>query len=101
MLNLLFYFLLASPTSIYSLSFTDAQGHLVQLSAFKGKKILLVNTASASSRVSQYASLEKLYELYKDSLVIIAFPSNDFGHEPAATPVIGQQVISQYGIQFI
>ncbi|GGA87925.1 glutathione peroxidase [Puia dinghuensis] len=101
MLKLLFYFLLAGPGPIYSLSFTDAQGHLVQLSAFKGKKILLVNTASGSSRASQYASLEKLYELYKDSLVIIAFPSNDFGHEPATGAVISQNVVSQYNIQFI
>jgi glutathione peroxidase len=101
MLKLLFYFLLAGPGPIYSLSFTDSQGNLVRLSSFKGKKILLVNTATGSSRAGQYSGLEQLYQNYKDSLVIIAFPSNDFGHESGADSVIRQAVTGRFGIHYI
>ena len=54
-------------------------GGTIDLSAYKGKKILIVNTASKCGFTPQYADLEKLYEKYKDKLVIIGFPANDFG----------------------
>jgi len=92
---------LAGPGPIYSLSFADSQGNLVRLDSFKGKKILLVNTAIGSSRASQFAGLEQLYQQFKDSLVIIAFPSNDFGHESGADSVIRQAVSSRFGIHYI
>ena len=75
---LLFLFV---KTSIYSLHFTSADGVTMNFSDFKGKKILIVNTAGSSRFAAQYASLETLSQKYGPSLVVIAFPSNDFGHE--------------------
>jgi glutathione peroxidase len=87
--------------SIYSISFNDTNGVQVNFSDFQGKKILIVNTASASPYVSQYASLEQLYQLYKDSLVIIAFPSNSFGHESGDNIGIHNFVTTNYNIHFM
>ena len=101
MIKLLLMLLLTYPGPIYSLSFYDSQGNLMHFSDFAGKKILLVNTATASSRAGQYASLEQLYEMYKDSLVVIAFPSDDFGHEKGNDSTIRQAVIGQCAIHFI
>src|SRR5215510_1983831 len=70
------------PHDIYSLSATDIYGDSINFSAYSGKKVLIVNTASASQYAYQYGQLEELYQSYKDSLVIITFPSNDFGNEP-------------------
>jgi glutathione peroxidase len=85
---------------IYQLHFKDTNGNIVGLDSFKGKKILIVNTASNSKYAPQYGSLEQLYEKYKDSLVIIAFPSNDFGMEPGSDSAIASYVSKQLGIQF-
>jgi glutathione peroxidase len=101
MFKILLLTFLATPPSIYSLSFRDSQGHVIPFNSFQGKKILLVNTASGSSRTGQYASLERLYQQYKDSLVIIAFPSNDFGHEAGSDSAIWQGVSRQFNIHFI
>jgi len=84
-MNKLILFLAAtimSISSIYDFSFNDINGNMVSLSQFKGKKILFVNTASGSEYASQIGALEQLYQKYKDSLVIIAVPSNTFQDEP-------------------
>lgn len=100
MLKFLIFLLFTGPGSIYSLSFYDSEGSLIHMSDFQGKKILLINTATGSSRASQFDGLEQLYQQYKDSLVIIAFPSNDFGHEPGTDSAI-RQAVNKYGIHFI
>jgi glutathione peroxidase len=87
--------------SIYSFSVISIDGTNINLSQFKGKKILIVNTASTSKYVAQYGKLEQLYQKYKDSLVIIAFPSNDFNHESASTGQIKNFVTSNYHISYI
>ncbi len=56
-------------------------GEQLTSTAYKGKKILIVNTASKCGFTPQYADLEKLYDKYKDKLVIIGFPANDFGSQ--------------------
>ncbi|PZR24981.1 MAG: glutathione peroxidase [Citrobacter freundii] len=66
------------PASIYDLSITLNNGTQVPLSTYKGKKILLVNTASDCGYTPQYEDLQKLYSTYQDKLVIIGFPANDF-----------------------
>ena len=69
-------------TSIYTQQFTTLSGTPVSLSQYQGKKMLLVNIASGSEHAAtQIPQLEQLYQQYKDSLVVIAFPSNDFGNE--------------------
>ena len=57
----------------------DLAGGTIDFSKFKGKKILVVNTASKCGFTPQYEDLEKLYEKYKDKLVIVGFPANNFG----------------------
>ena len=69
------------PVSFYSLYTTDNKGNDVSFEQYRGKKILLVNTASDCGYTPQYADLEKLYQHYKDKLVILAFPANDFGEQ--------------------
>jgi glutathione peroxidase len=68
-------------SSFYSLSFQESGGTTIAMNSYSGKKILLVNIATGSSRVSQLAGLQQLQTQYGDSLVIIAFPSASFGTE--------------------
>jgi glutathione peroxidase len=101
MYRLLLTFFFIVQTSIYSLHFTTIDGIDVGLDKFKGKKILFVNTASGSKYVSQYISLEKLYQKYKDSLVVIAFPSNDFSHEQQSASQIKTSILNSIGAHYI
>jgi glutathione peroxidase len=88
-------------TSIYSLHFNDVDGNTINMSAYQGKKILIVNIATGSQRVSQLADLQQLHQLYPDSLVIIAFPSNSFAHETRTNAEIKQFCQSNYGVSFL
>jgi len=73
----------------------------IHFSDFAGKKILIVNTASNSAFVGQYARLEQLYQQEKDSLVIVAVPTNDFGHEPGDEQAIQYLVQNTYHIHYL
>ncbi len=88
-------------TSIYSLQFQNSSGATINVSSFQGKKILLVNIASGSSRVGQLDGLRQLQQQHGDSLVIIAFPSNSFGNEPRTDAEIAQFCQSTYNSNFI
>jgi glutathione peroxidase len=67
-----------APVSFYSLSAIVNNKTPFDFSVLKGKKVLLVNTASNCGYTAQYSELQKLYELHKDKLVILGFPANDF-----------------------
>ncbi|MFZ7114195.1 MAG: glutathione peroxidase [Bacteroidota bacterium] len=67
--------------SIYDRTFSDDEGNAISLSEFKGKKLLIVNTASACGYTFQYSDLEKLSSQNKDKLNVVAFPCNDFGRQ--------------------
>jgi len=88
-------------TNFYSLQFTDTNGVNHSMSEFQGKKILLVNIATGSSRVNQLAKLQQLQQQYSDKLVVIGFPSNSFGNETKSDAEIRQFSQSQYGISFL
>lgn len=75
----------APPQSLYDLSVTLNNGDSVSLSKYKGKKILLVNTASDCGYTDQYDDLQKLYTENNDKLVIIGFPANDFKEQEKGT----------------
>ena len=75
----------APPQSFYDLSFTLNNGEAVPLSKYKGKKILLVNTASDCGYTDQYDDLQKLYTDHNDQLVVIGFPANDFKEQEKGT----------------
>lgn len=70
-------------TSIYTFQYNDVAGNTISMGQYQGKRILLVNIATESPEAAvQIPQLEQLYQLHKDSLVVIAFPSTDFGNEP-------------------
>ena len=74
---------------------------VIDFQSFKGKKILIVNVASKCGYTKQYADLEKLYQTYKDQLVIVGFPCNQFlGQEPGTEEEIAQFCSSNYGVTF-
>lgn len=89
------------PESIYDFSVAGLTGDTIDFSAFKGKKILIVNTASKCGFTPQYAELEKLYEQYKDKLVIVGFPANNFlWQEPGSNEEISAFCQKNYGVTF-
>lgn len=87
--------------SIYEYKVKAIDGSIIDMSTFKGKKILIVNVASECGFTPQYADLEKLYRKYKDQLVIIGFPCNDFmGQEPGSNEEIQQFCTSKFDVTF-
>ncbi|HRH70266.1 MAG TPA: glutathione peroxidase [Flavobacteriales bacterium] len=93
----------AVPTaSFFDLSATDIHGELIKMDHYKGKKVMVVNTASECGFTPQYAQLQELYSTYKDSgFVILGFPCNDFGgQEPGTEMDIAQFCQKNYGVTF-
>lgn len=89
------------PKSIHTFKVKSLDGKTIDFSKFKGKKILIVNTASECGFTPQYEDLEKLYETYKDKLVIVGFPANNFGgQEPGTNEEIGAFCKKNYGVTF-
>ena len=87
--------------SFYSLKDSLNDGTLFDFSSLKGKKILLVNTASDCGYTDQYADLEKLAKEYIDKLIIIAFPANDFKEqEKGDNATIAEFCKKNYAISF-
>lgn len=100
-LILLIKLIAAQLISFYSLSLNDTNGQPVPFSSFAGRKVLIVNTGINTADSAQYGRLEQLYQKYKDSLVIIAVPSDDFGHAPVSNDSIRNFVYSRYNIHYI
>ena len=87
--------------SIHSFKVAGIDGKQINLAAYKGKKILIVNTASKCGYTPQYESLQKVYDQYKDKLVIIGFPCNQFGgQEPGTNAEIVEFCEKNYGVTF-
>lgn len=87
--------------SIYDYKVESLDGKEIDFAQFKGKKILIVNTASECGFTPQYADLEKLSEQYKDKLVVVGFPANNFGgQEPGTNKEIGAFCQKNYGVTF-
>ncbi len=91
----------ALPKTIYDFKVTALDGTTIDFSKYKGKKILIVNTASQCGNTPQYADLEAMYEKYKGKLVIIGFPANNFGaQEPGSDKEISAFCTKNYGVSF-
>ena len=73
--------LMLSGASLYDFKVPGLDGKEIDFSQFKGKKVLIVNTASKCGNTPQYADLQKLYDKYKNKLVIVGFPANNFGQQ--------------------
>ena len=93
--------LVAAPT-IYNFKVTSLEGDAdINFSKYKGKKILIVNTASKCGYTPQYTELQQLSDKYKDKLVIVGFPANNFGgQEPGSDEEIDQFCKSRFGVKF-
>lgn len=87
--------------SVFDIPLVDIQGRTVNLNAFKGKKILIVNTASECGYTPQYAQLEELHQQYGKSIAVLGFPCNDFGgQEPGTELEIKTFCQARYGVTF-
>jgi glutathione peroxidase len=87
--------------NIYKFKVEGLTGGTIDFATFKGKKILVVNTASQCGYTPQYKELEALYEKYKDKLVIVGFPANNFGgQEPGTNTEIKTFCEKNYGVTF-
>lgn len=90
-----------APRSIHQFKVEALDGSVIDFSKFRGKKILVVNTASKCGFTPQYELLEKLYEKYSARLVIVGFPANNFGEqEPGSNQEIKEFCAKNYGVTF-
>lgn len=87
--------------TVYDFTVRDAAGKDFPLSQFKGRPLLIVNTASKCGFTPQYEGLQKLHDELKDQLVILGFPCNQFGaQEPGSDEEIQQFCSLNYGVKF-
>ena len=90
-----------ADNSIYNFKVEALDGGTIDFGKFRGKKILIVNTASKCGNTPQYEGLQKLSEEYKDKLVIVGFPANNFGgQEPGKNEEIKEFCKKNYGVTF-
>ena len=89
-------------TTVYDFEAQSINGKPVALKQFKGKVLLIVNTASACGFTPQFGGLEKLHESYADQgLVVLGFPSNQFGaQDPGSNDEIASFCQLNYGVSF-
>jgi len=92
----------AQTPMVYDFTLNDIDGKPVSLSQFRGKALLLVNTASFCGNTPQYTDLEKMYEQYRDKgFEILAFPANNFGQqEPGTNAEIKTFCYTKYSLSF-
>ena len=91
----------STAMNVYDIALEDIDGNAMDLSAYKGKKILFVNVASKCGFTPQYEDLEKMSALYKDKLVVIGLPCNQFmSQEPGTNEDIKEFCSATYGVTF-
>lgn len=87
--------------SVYDFTLNGLNGRAVPFDQFRGKNLLIVNTASRCGYTPQYADLEKLHEQYGDKVVVLGFPANNFmWQEPGANADIAEFCEINYGVKF-
>jgi glutathione peroxidase len=91
----------AAKPSVYDFTVEDINGKPVKLSQYKGKKLLIVNTASECGYTPQYKELEELYKKHGDKVTVLGFPANNFGgQEPGSNQQIATFCEKNYGVTF-
>ena len=87
--------------AIYDFSLKDIQGREIHFEEYRGRKLLIVNTASRCGFTPQYADLEKLHRTYSDKITVLGFPSNNFmWQDPASNEDIYTFCKQNYGVTF-
>jgi glutathione peroxidase len=101
LLTLILAMMFLSTSSVYEFKLKTIDGQSFSLADYKGKKVLIVNTASKCGFTPQYAELQKLADQYKDKLVVVGFPANNFANqEPAANSEIKTFCKNNFGVTF-
>jgi glutathione peroxidase len=91
----------AIASSIYEFKINSLEGKEIDFSQYKGKKLLIVNTASKCGKTPQYAGLEKLHEQFGDKVTVLGFPANNFlWQEPGTSEEIATFCERNYGVKF-
>lgn len=92
---------MTTAQSLHDFTLNSLEGQPLDFSTFKGKKVLLVNVASACGYTPQYSQLQELHEAYGDRLVVVGAPCNDFGgQEPGTSTEIREFCQVRYGVTF-
>tara|TARA_B100000795_G_C22803813_1_gene443535 strand:+ start:1828 stop:2346 length:519 start_codon:yes stop_codon:yes gene_type:complete len=100
-LAIMFTSIILTSSNIYNIELKALSGNTLQLEQFKGKKILIVNTASKCGFTSQYEDLQNLYKKYGEKLEIIGMPCNQFlKQEPGTANEIAAFCKKNYGVTF-
>jgi glutathione peroxidase len=87
--------------SLYDFKINSLEGELIDFEKFKGKKLLIVNTASKCGYTYQYEDLQKLHENYGDKITVLGFPANNFlWQEPGSNTEIASFCQRNYGVTF-
>ena len=87
--------------SIYDFKMMGLDGQIIDFAKYKGKYLLLVNTASKCGYTPQYAELEKLHEQFGNKLAVLGFPANNFlWQEPGSNEEISAFCLQNYGVKF-
>ena len=93
---------MAEKAQIYDIRIDSLQGKPIDMSDYKGKKILFVNVASKCGFTPQYKDLQELYDKYQDQLMVIGVPCNQFGkQEPGTSDEIQEFCQVNYGVDFL
>ena len=91
-----------NSNSIYDIKINDITGEPIKLSDFKDKYVLFVNVASKCGFTDQYKDLQELHEKYKENLVVVGLPCNQFNNqEPGNEEEISQFCQINYGVTFL
>ena len=94
-------FMVPSASTLYDFKINSLDGKTIDFSQYKGKTLLIVNTASECGYTRQYADLQKLNETFGDKVVILGFPANNFGgQEPGTNTEIASFCKKNYGVTF-
>jgi len=97
----IFMLVVGSPASLYDFKMNSLEGKEIDFSQYKGKTLLIVNTASKCGYTPQYTDLQKLHETYGSKVTILGFPADNFGHqEPGTNAEIGEFCKKNYGVTF-
>ena len=93
--------MIASTTSVYDFKMNAIDGKVIDFQQYKGKTLLIVNTASACGYTPQYADLQKLHAQYGTRVTVLGFPANNFGgQEPGSNATIAGFCKANYGVTF-
>lgn len=95
------FMMVSLPASLYDFKINSLEGKEIDFSQYKGKTLLIVNTASKCGYTPQYTELQKLHEQFGNKVVILGFPANNFGaQEPGSNSEIASFCQKNYGVTF-